>query len=108
MTDGPFDVVKSHLDLIYDKQYVPALRKLVPDLVVEDASDFIHEDRVEVHYTGSMRDWFRVLIRTGAAESSFIFQLTLRAPKDGETTALFEDLARELRDGALPALEDKP
>ncbi len=89
-----YDTVATFTDLIYDPQYIPELRKSFPDLKVEDASDDIHEGRVEVTVTTSRREWFRAVLKAGAAGTSFGFQLGVRTP---EYSDLFADLLKELK-----------
>ena len=67
------------IDLIYDKAAAPAIREKFPHVKIEDASDFIHEDRIQVELPDTDREaYFKHGIRDGYSEVSLGFQLLLR------------------------------
>jgi hypothetical protein len=76
-----FDRVAPLIDLIYDRSFVPALKARFPNMAVDDASDDLHPERVEVSVETSQREWARVLMQTKAASVSFFFHLRARIPE---------------------------
>lgn len=67
------------IDLIYDNAAAPAIVEKFPHARIEDASDFIHEDRIQVTLPDEDREaYFKHAIRDGYCEVSLGFQSLLR------------------------------
>lgn len=67
------------IDLIYDNAAAPAIMEKFPHAKIDDASDFIHEDRIQVTLPDEDREaYFKHSIRDGYCEVSLGFQSLLR------------------------------
>ena len=66
-------------DLIYDARAAADVLRAYPNAVIEDASDYIHESRISVDLPEDVPtiDWYVFLLKTGWANESLNFQLSL-------------------------------
>lgn len=70
------------MELVYDNAAVPIIRERFPHVRVEDASDMIHEGRVEVHLPDADRDaFYKHAIREGYCSVCLGFGLKMRDPE---------------------------
>jgi hypothetical protein len=82
-------------DLIYDTAPLPLIRAAFPHVVVKDASDYIHEDRVEIVLpVADRRAFFRHAILNGYTDLSLSIQLLIRMPGCDGAEDLDEVVAR--------------
>lgn len=71
------------IELVYDAETAPLIRKRFPNARIEDASDFIHESRIEVELPDEERAvFYKHAIREGFAEACLGFQLWMRGTKE--------------------------
>lgn len=71
------------IDLIYDSSAVTFIQERFPHVKVTDASDEIHEGRVEIELPDSDKDdFYKDSIRKGYHQVSFHFQLMLRGSRE--------------------------
>lgn len=67
------------IDLIYDNAAAPAIMEKFPHAKIDDASDFIHEDRIQITLPDEDREaYFKHAITDGYCEVSLGFQSLLR------------------------------
>ena len=75
------------IELVYDGAAVPLIQKQFPHVKVEDASDSIHEGRVQIELPDEDRDaFYKHAIVEGYCEVCFGFKLMTMSgdSKDGE------------------------
>ncbi len=85
------------IELVYDNAVVPLILERFPNAKIEDASDFIHEDRVEVTVLDSDRDEFcKLSMREGFYEVCLGFQLLMRSGEKADKEYI-ERLLAELK-----------
>lgn len=85
------------IDLIYDNKAWSEIHKAVPEATLEDASDDIHTDRIQVTIPDESRDvYFKAAIRTGYCDVSLGFQIMVRQP--GKHKAELDRWIQELKD----------
>lgn len=99
-------------DLIYES-CLNEVKAAFPDFTVEDASDEIHEERVNVRGPEEKFDEYLLwLIRTGLAQVSFWVQLTIRAPEKGPALdrlkRLFDQVQAEKKSKENPGAPKGP
>ena len=74
-------------DLIYGgRTYTQELKNLFPNATIEDASDFIHEDRISVQIEMDEKEYFRIIFLNGFGNMSL--QLGLIKADPERTTEL--------------------
>lgn len=84
-------------DLLYDCAAVPVIRKQYPDLVVEDARDMMHPDRVKISISGlTNEEFYKFAIREGFANVLFMFHF--RVMSDIEFGKAMLNYVRELKE----------
>lgn len=95
-------------DLLYIGMNDPTIAELrgqVENLVVEDASDFVHEERVQVTFPEMTHfDWYRLLLTTGLSSISFSFNLMTMGLKSEDLDG-FHDLLKSV--GITPSPRKK-
>ena len=63
-------------DLIYGgDDYLDEIKKLFPEAKIEDASDEVHEGRIEISVEMEDEEYFRILILNGFGEMSISAQM---------------------------------
>jgi len=67
---------------IYDVIYYPIseskdLKKVYPDAVIEDASDFVHEGRFSIRVQDDKKSYYENIIKLGYYDASLMFRMRL-------------------------------
>ena len=86
-------------DLIYDSAFVKEILIEYPGAEIEDASDIIHDSRVGVTVSASVKEWYAFLFKHGAHGISLSAQMTLRMPRGDNAMAMAEALEEDDGDG---------
>lgn len=94
------------IELVYDDGAAPAIRERFPAAKIEDASDFIHESRIQVEIPDEERAaFYKHAILDGYAEACLGFQIMLKGSKEDqdEIRGWLAELKAEREAGAKPA-----
>lgn len=96
-------------DLIYDDGAVSRLMESFPHAIVTDASDYIHEERVEVTLPITDRsNYLKDAIRGGYAECSLTVQMLILNDVGGELRQVLDELENERAEAACPTPAPSP
>lgn len=94
------------MELVYDGEAAPVIRARFPEARIEDASDYIHESRIEVHLPDEQRAaFYKHAIREGYSEVCLGFQIMMKGSKEelDEIRGWLAELKAEREAGATPA-----
>lgn len=72
------------------------VRKAFPNAKISDASDMVHEERIEVEVEATQEEWWRFLLQERLGGISLNFRLTLEAGSKENRDKLIA-LAKELK-----------
>lgn len=78
------------MDLLYDGAAEADVTSRFPSAVISDASDIVHESRIEVRVKATREEWYKFLIESGWGAVSLDLQLAISTPGEGR------DLVRRL------------
>lgn len=81
-------------DLIYaGKEVEDAIKAKYPEVVIKDASDYIHLERFECEVDVGEDEFYIFAIRNGFAECCFAFNLMMREVKPGQQQQVWDWIA---------------
>jgi hypothetical protein len=70
------------MEFVYDSAAEPIIRERFPYAQIEDASDYIHENRIQVSLPDADRDaFYKHAIREGYCDVCLGFQVMIRTPE---------------------------
>lgn len=86
-------------DLLYDDAALPVIRKKYPDLVVKDARDYIHPDRVEIEIPDvTNEEFYKFAIEEGFASVLLGFNIQIMRDKEfGEAMVAYAKSLKAVR-----------